>query len=101
MAIGYLDAPNQISSRFVELLTKGKIKTVYLKKPFSCPLCMTFWISFFYLCFHIHSFQDFVFALFLSILNAFLTKPILYTIQVFERFISKIFSTLDRLISKM
>lgn len=101
MIIGYLDAPNQIASQIMELITEGKIKTVYVRKPFSCPLCMTFWISFFYMCFHIHSFQDFILAVFLSILNAFLTKPILYTIQVFERFISKIFAVLDRLISKM
>lgn len=101
MIIGYLDAPNQIASHFMELITEGKIKTVYVRKPFSCPLCMTFWISLFYLCFHIHSFQDFILAVFLSVLNAFLTKSILYGIQVFERFISKIFAVLDRLISKM
>ncbi len=101
MTIGYLDSPNQIASQIMEILTKGKIKQVYLKKPFSCPLCMTFWVSFFYLCFYMDSFQSFVFCLFLAVLNAFLTQFVLLLIQVSERLISKIFAIFDRLISKM
>lgn len=99
--IGIWDAPNQIASQLMEILTKGKIKQVYLKKPLSCPLCMTFWISFFYLCFYMDSFQSFVFCLFLAVLNAFLTQFVLLTIQVVERLISKILALFDRLISRI
>ena len=99
--IGIWDAPNQIASGIMEILTKGKLKKVYMKKPFSCPLCMTFWISFIYLCFYIDSFQSFVFYLFLSVLNAYLTQFVLLTIQVIERFISKILALFDRLISRI
>ena len=99
--IGIWDAPNQIASGIMEILTKGKLKQVYLKKPFSCPLCMTFWVSFFYLCFYMDSFQSFVFCLFLSVLNAYLTQFVLLTIQVLERFISKILALFDRLISRI
>lgn len=43
--IDYLNAPCEIASTIANIITKGKIKNVQLKKPFGCSLCMTFWIT--------------------------------------------------------
>ena len=44
-----LNVPNEIASLLMKTITKGKIKSVELKKPLGCGLCMTFWITLFYM----------------------------------------------------
>jgi hypothetical protein len=90
--IYHIDAPNRIFSSIISLLLK---KNIYLelKKPFGCPLCMTFWISLILLL--ICSPQ----ICWLSLLLAFSTKYIDYSISIIELLLDKIFVLLERLLN--
>lgn len=93
--IYHLDAPNQIASLFANIITKGKFTNITLKKPFGCPLCITFWITLIILlctCPHLWA---------LSFVYAFLVKYIDYCISIVELCLDTIFMTLERLLNKI
>lgn len=43
-----LQFPNEIANGIAAWITRGKIRTVFLRKPLGCSLCMTFWCSLIY-----------------------------------------------------
>lgn len=87
-----VDFPNQISSRIMENVTKGKIKTVFLKKPWNCSLCMTTWITLLVLLIMNPAFC------WLALLYGFITKYWLYAFQLLDLFISRLFEYAEGLI---
>lgn len=95
--IAYLDAPNEILSSIMNLLSKGKIKRVELKKPFGCPLCMTFWCSWLVsLIILPFTLKWFLVGLLASLLNAILTKYTLYILETLDLAIIKLLSWLQQ-----
>ena len=91
-----LDFPNEFASNAMRLITKGKIKSVELKKPFGCGLCMTFWITLIYmLIFYID------FGL-LNIISVCLLSAILvdYSYNLLK-LIEELFSTIISLVFKL
>lgn len=95
----YLNAPQEMTDRLVEIVTKGKVKKVELKKPWSCATCICFWITLLYLLFFVHT--QFLSILFMSVLNGFLTKFTTYIIQLIDRLISHLSMLFERLINKI
>ena len=94
--IGYLDAPNDILSSIMNWISKGKIKRVELKKPWGCPLCMTFWCSWIAsLIILPFTFKWFLIGLLLSLINAVLTKYTLYILETLDLAIIKLLSWLQ------
>lgn len=89
MIWGYFDAPNQIISYICNIITDGKIKTVELKKPWGCTLCMTAWTTFIVLLFINPAYC------WMSLIYAFSTKFMLYAIQLIDKLITKIFIKID------
>jgi hypothetical protein len=92
--IYHLDAPNEVVSAFMGWITKGKIKRVELRKPFGCPLCMTFWITLALLLVLTPKFW------FMSLVFAFSVKYIDYTITVLESALDRLFSWLETILKK-
>lgn len=92
--IYHIDAPNQLFSAFCSLFLK---KDIYLalKKPFGCPFCMSFWISLILLL--IFSPQYW----YLSLIFAFSTTYIDYSITIIEKLLNKLFVLLEKLINKI
>lgn len=41
----YFGFIGEFSNYMVELFTRGKIKSIELRKPFGCSLCMSVWIT--------------------------------------------------------
>ena len=84
-------APQTMADGLAELLTKGKIHSITLRKPFGCSLCITFWISLVitYL-FCERSLEGFLVATLLSLLNAYMTKYTYQFISLTEKIIDKI-----------
>ena len=96
----YLNAPQEIANRFMEILTKGKVNKVELKKPLGCPTCMCNWLSFFYLLI-VMPIGSFILICTFSVLNGFLTKFGLYAIQLIDQLISHLAMLFERLINKI
>lgn len=96
----YLDAPQEMTNRFVEMFTKGKVKRVELKKPFSCPLCMCNWLSFIYLLI-VMPISSFLLICLLSVVNGFLTKFGSYAIQLTDQLLSHLAMLFERFINKI
>lgn len=97
---GYFDAPQQITNRLVEIISRGKIKKVELKKPLSCMGCSTVWLSFIYLLFAL-PFNQIILICVLSATNGFLTKFSSYTIQLIDQLLSHLAILFERLINKI
>lgn len=96
----YLNAPQGLANRLIEIVTKGKIRQVELKKPWSCPICMCNWLSFIYLLIVMPIYQIILICL-LSVLNGFLTKFGSYAIQLIDQLVSHIAILFERLINKI
>lgn len=96
----YLDAPQEMTNRFVEIFTKGKVKRVELKKPFSCPLCVCNYLSFIYLLI-VMPLNSFLLICLLSVANGFLTKFSSYAVQLIDQLISHLAMLMERLINKI
>lgn len=92
--IYHLDAPNEVVSTFMSWITRGKIKRVELRKPWGCPLCMTFWITLVVLLVLAPKFW------FMSLVFAFSVKYIDYTITVLERALDRLFCWLETILKK-
>lgn len=91
----YVNFPAEIADRVVSFITKGKIKHIELKKPFSCSLCMTTWATLIVLlC------MDPAWC-WLCLLYGLSTKYILYAINLTDRIISLVFVLLERLLNKI
>ena len=89
--IGYLNAPNEILSSLFNCFTNGRIKEVTLKKPFGCPLCMCWWISWIYLLIALpFTWYYFLIGVTLALLNALLTKYALYIIETADMLICRV-----------
>lgn len=89
--IGYLNAPNEILSSLFNCFTNGRIKEVTLKKPFGCPLCMCWWISWIYLLIALpFTWYYFLIGVTLALLNALLTKYTLYIIETADMLICRV-----------
>ena len=84
-------APQEIADRLAEIVTRGKIHTMELRKPWGCSLCMTFWLSLVltYI-FCERSIDGFLVATLLSLFNAFMTKYTYAIITTTELVIDKI-----------
>lgn len=93
--IFHIDAPNQIASIIADWLTKGKIKHIELRKPFSCPLCLTFWSTLIILLFTTPQFW------YMSFVCAFTTTYIDYGLTIFELILNKIFYLIEKLLNKI
>lgn len=81
--IDYLNAPNEMAGTIMNIITKGKIKNVQLKKPFGCSLCMTFWTTFILLLIIKPS------MCWLALIYAISTKYILAILNLFDLIICK------------
>lgn len=99
VVIGYLDAPNKIASQLMNWLSKGKITRVELKKPWGCPLCMCWWISWIYLLITLpFTWHYFLIGIALALLNAILTKYSLYIIETIDLALCKLLGWLQQLL---
>ena len=96
----YLNAPQEMTDRFVEIFTKGKVKRVELKKPFSCSTCICNYLSFFYLLI-VMPIGSFILICLLAVLNGFLTKLTTYAIQLMDQLVSHLAMLFERLINKI
>lgn len=89
-------APQEIADSIAELLTKGKIHSVHLRKPWGCSLCMTFWTSLIItLIFCERSLEGYVMALFISLVNAYLTTYTYQFILLGEKILNKIINYIN------
>lgn len=88
----WFNAPNEIASSIMRLLTNGKIKQVELKKPFGCSACMTFWITLVILLIGSPEWC------WMSLVYAFLTKHTLIIIDTIDKIIVKIFILIQKLL---
>jgi hypothetical protein len=89
-----LDAPNEIGSTIMSWLTKGKIKKIELRKPWGCPLCITFWVTLIILLVVYPAYC------WLSFVYAFSVKYIDYSITILEYFLDWVFIRLERIFNK-
>lgn len=92
-----LNVPNEFASNLMRLITKGKIKSVELKKPFGCGLCMTFWITLIYMLIFYFDF-GLLHIISVSLLSAILTDYSKKIIELIEYIFSTIISGIFRLI---
>lgn len=84
----------EFSDRIVSLITKGKIKHIVLRKPLSCSLCMTTWVTLIVLlCIN-------PCLCWMSLVFGMSTKYALYTIQLIDKIITLLFVLLERLLNK-
>lgn len=93
----WVDFPHNFVARILSFIYKKPFypDKVYLPKIFECSLCATFWTTLItILCIDYH-------YAFLSILAAFSTKYIYYTIKVLDTLISHLFALLERLFSRI
>ena len=95
-----MNAPQDITNRFMEVVTKGKVKRVELKKPLGCPTCMCNWLSFIYLLI-VMPINSFILICTFSVLNGFLTKFGTYMIQLIDQLVSHLATLFERLIDKI
>ena len=87
--------PEELADRIISFVTKGKINNIELKKPFGCSLCMTTWTTLIILlCF------DPCWC-WMSLVFGFITKYILYIIELLDKMISLVFVLLERLLNKI
>ena len=93
--IFHIDAPNQIVSWLADILTNGKIRHIELRKPFGCPLCLSFWTTLIILLCTLPHYW------YLSLVFAFSTTYIDYSITILELLLRKIFITLEKLLNKI
>lgn len=84
-------APQNIADTAAEILTKGKIHHIELRKPFGCSLCITFWTSLIltYI-FCETSLEGYLVATLISLINAYATKYTYSIILLFEKILDKI-----------
>ena len=95
----WFNAPNEIASQLMNWLSKGKITRVELKKPWGCPLCMCWWISWVYLLITLpFTWHYFLIGVGLSLLNALLTKYTLYIIETIDLVLCKLLGWLQQLL---
>ena len=95
----WFNAPNEIASQLMNWLSKGKITRVELKKPWGCPLCMCWWISWVYLLITLpFTWHYFLIVVGLSLLNALLTKYTLYIIETIDLVLCKLLGWLQQLL---
>lgn len=84
-------APDEMAGVFMGIITKGKIKSAKLVKPFGCSLCMTFWLSLILTyVFCERSIEGFLVATLISLLNAYMTKYTYQLILLTEKLADKI-----------
>lgn len=93
-----LNYPNTIAGIIAGWLSKGRIKSVYLKAPLGCSLCMIFWSSLTYLL--IFSELAILPIIAIGLACAFSSKVVLYTITLIDNLIDKLFRCIDNLINK-
>ena len=91
----FVHFPEELADRIISLVTKGKINHIELKKPFGCSLCMTTWTTLIILlcldpCW-----------CWMSLIFGFITKYILYIIELADRIITLLFVLLERLLNKI
>lgn len=98
-----LQFPNEIANGIAYWLTRGKIRTVVLRKPLGCSLCMTFWCSIFYvlICIGFVSITTFIGNLSLCLMVAYSTTYIQMTINLINKLIINLFVRLEKLIDKI
>ena len=95
----WFNAPNEIASQLMNWLSKGKITRVELKKPWGCPLCMCWWISWIYLLITLpFTWHYFLIGVGLSLGNALLTKYTLYIIETIDLALCKLLGWLQQLL---
>lgn len=92
-----LNFPNEIASKILNCLSKGKINNVTLKPPLGCSFCLVFWVSLIVL---IVGNQPILYAITLSLLNAMLTRLMLYILNLFNNIVDILFSKIHNLIDK-
>lgn len=94
--------PNEFASTIAQIITHNKVQYIQLKKPFGCSLCVTFWLSIVYTVVNLgFTFENLLFALFLSAVSAWLTKYTFYLIRFIEQFLGRLFMFLERSITKI
>lgn len=95
--------PTEIASGIASLLTKGKIRTVTLVKPFGCSICMTFWVGLIYVLITVGfgTLSTFITNLCLCLAFAFGTTYIQMTINLINKLIINLFVRLEKLIDKI
>lgn len=89
--------PNTIVNFFVKLFTNNTFTNVWVRKPFSCSYCLTFWTSLIYL-FCVISPTSFITIIVLSLINAIFTKVTYYILMMFDLFIELVFNWLHKLL---
>lgn len=87
--IYWLDAPNDIASRVMSAILGRDIR-VMLRKPLGCNTCMTFWVTLVVLL----VLQPDLW--WLSFLWAWAAKYLHIFIEIFDKVILKIFTTIDK-----
>lgn len=92
-----LNFPNKILGIITGWLTNGKINNTILKPPFGCSFCMIFWVSLIYLLICKYAV---LIAITIALLNAIISKVVLYTILLIDSIIEKIFRLLDSVVNK-
>lgn len=96
----YLNAPQEMTDRLIEIVTRGKVKRVELKKPWSCACCICNYLSLIYLLI-VMPFKEIILICLLAVLNGFLTKFVTYLIQLTDQLISHLSMLFERLINKI
>lgn len=94
--------PNEFASTIAQIITHNKVQYIQLKKPFGCSLCVTFWLSIVYTVVNLgFTFENLLFALFLSAVSAWLTKFTFYAIRLIEQFTGRLSAFLERSLNKI
>ena len=94
IVIDNMDFVDNVKKLISSILTKGKIKSSsYTLKPFDCSLCMTFWISLFYL---IIQNQVTLITITYTLVIALLTPQINDLIKLVEDLITKLINIVYR-----
>lgn len=92
-----LNFPNTIAGIITGWLTHGRIKNVTLKPPLGCSFCMIFWVSLIYL---LIGGYTILISITIALLNAILSKVILYIILLIDGIIERVFKYLDSIVNK-
>lgn len=93
-----LNFPNTIAGIITGWLSHGRINNVTLKPPFGCSFCMIFWVSLIYLL--IIGGYAILITITIALLNAILSKVMLYIILLIDGIVERVFRYFDSIVNK-
>lgn len=91
----FVNFPQELANSLAALFTKGKIKSVELKKPFSCSLCITTWTTLIILLILVPK------LCWMCLLFGAATKYISYAYTLADKIISLVFILIERVLNKI